>query len=796
MWRGSAADARYAFRALRATPAVTVAAVLALAIGLAAHTIVFSIVDAAIVAPPPFDDPDALAVLAERSPQTESLPVSYPDYLDWSSGSSVFESIAAEDRETFNLTGSGDPVQLWGFNASASLFDVLKAKPLLGRLFTKDDDRPGASPVVVLTHRSWKNRFGGAPEIIGRTIVLDKRPRTIVGVLPRDFEYPTAGDRGEIYSPFGLVSADYKDRGAHTMSVVARLRHGVTLDRARAELNAVSARLAVEYPATNRDIGAQIERYHDRFTAAARPLLIAVWAAVVAVLLVACTSAAALLIARGASRAREFAIRLALGASRARLIAQVLTEGLLLAFAAGAIGVLLAWWGLPLVVALLPADLPHPVAFALNGPALMVALVSTCAAGLLAGIVPAWQACRMPLYSTSSARTVSSAARPALRSALVVAQLALSQALLLLAGLLIATLSHLVTTDPGFDADRLATGLYYLTDSSYVQYEDLVQFHRAVVARVAALPGVAAAGLITPPPFGTGSSASDIVIEGHDGVLRTDSFRASPTLLSALGLPLQSGRFFTEDDVRDRPAVAVIDSRFARAEFGSRSPIGHRVRLERSSWWMTIVGVVGHIAARSLDAPLRPQIYTPLLATTSHFTSIVARTYGDPAATLPAIRHAMREIDPDIPLFNASPMAALIAETTGRARLGAVVFTAFAGAAWLLASIGLAGVVGYSVAVRTRELGIRLALGARPDALVRGVIAYGGVLATIGMAVGLAGGIAGARVLSSLFVGVRPLDPVVIGATALALLATGTAASYLPARRVSRLDPIAALKAD
>jgi putative ABC transport system permease protein len=796
MWRGSWADVRYALRALRATPTMTLGAVLALAIGLAAHTIVFSIVDAALLAPPPFEDPDAIVALGERSPQADSLPVSYPDYADWRGAASVFESIGAQDRETFNLTGSGDPVQVWGFNASASLFEVLKAKPLLGRLFTGDDDRPGAPMVAVLTYRSWMNRFGGDPAIVGRTIVLDKRTRTIVGVLPRDFQYPTAADRGEVYSPFGLVSSDYKDRGVHAMSVVARLKQGVTLDRARGDVDAIAARLALEYPATNRDIRARMDRYHDRFTASARPLLVALWAAVLAVLLVACTSAAALLVARGARRAREFAIRLALGASRARLITQVLTEGLLLAAAGGAVGVLLAWRGLPAIVALLPGDLPHAVDFTLNGPAVSVALASTFAAGLLAGIVPAWQACRMPLYSTSSARTEPIAARPALRAALVVAQLALSQSLLVGAGLLVATLAHLVATDPGFEADRLATGLYYLTDSTYVTYEQLVRFHRAVVARVSALPGVAAAGLITPPPFGTGSSASDIVVEGRDGVIRTDSFRASPTAATALGLPLQTGRFFSEDDTRDRPSVAVVDDRFARAVYGANSPIGRRIRVDRSQAWMTVVGVVGHVAVQSLDAPARPQIYTPLLATTLHFTAIVARTTGDPGAILPAIRRAVRELDPDIPVFNAAPMTALIAATTGRARLGAVVFVAFAGIAWLLAAIGLVGVVGYSVAVRTKELGIRIALGARPDALVRRVIAYGSVLTMIGMALGLAGGIVGARVLSSLLVGVQPIDPVVIGATALALVATGALASYLPARRISRLDPLEALRAD
>ncbi len=786
-----------AWRALWRTRGVSMAATVALAVGIGANTIAFSIVDAALLEPPPFENPNALVVLNERSPRADVMSASYLDYVDWRTGNTVFDSLAVMGRETFNLIGTGDPAQVFGSHVSESLFDVLRVKPFAGRLLRADDDRPGAAPVVLLTYTSWMRRFGGDPGIIGRTITLDKIPRTIVGVLAPNFNFPTAGDRAEIYSPFGLISRDYRDRGLHVLFVVGRLKPGTTIDGARADLDTIASRLAHDYPATNRDVRVTVTRYRDRMVGSSRTLLLAVWGAVFAVLLVACASAATVLVTRGAGRAREFAIRTALGATRADLVRQLLTEALLLAGVSGAAGILLAAWGLPAFVALLPHDLPRMADFSLNAKAVLFALFAATATGVLTGLLPAWQVSGPSLHSTASARVEPVAARPHLRAALVVSQLALSQALLVGAGLLIATLVHLLNVDPGFQPERVATGLYYLTDSTYVTHEQLVGFHRTLVDRVSRLPGVTAAGLITPPPFDFGSSESEVVIDGQDGVIRTDSFLATPGARAALDIPLKAGRFFSEDDRRDAPPVALVDERFAKTYFGTGPALGRRIRLNRSTSWMEVVGVVGHIATRTLDYAGKPQIYTPLFASSLHFTALIVRTASpDPMTAIPAVRRIMRGMDPDLPLFNTAPMARQIAETAGGARLGAFTFVALAAAAWLLAAIGLAGVVGYSVTMRTKELGIRLALGARPGALVRGVVVYGTALTLLGVVVGLASGLAGARALSSLLVGVQPLDQRVLGGAALALLATGVAASYLPARRVSRVDPIAALKSD
>jgi putative ABC transport system permease protein len=786
-----------AYRALRRAPGVSAAAAVALAIGIAANTIVFSIVDAALLRPPPFDEPDALVFVGERSPQSASLPASYPDYLDWRGRNSVFESIAVHDRETFNLTGNGEPAQVNGFNVSASFFDVLRAKAAIGRLITADDDRLSAAPVVVLSHASWMRRFGGDPAIVGRTIVLDRIPRTVVGVLPVGFQYPTAGDRGEIYSPFARAAGGYRDRSLRVLAVIARLKPAVSIAQARADLDTISRQVADAFPSTNRDVGSRIDAYRDRFVASSRVLLASVWGAVSLVLLVACASAASVLVARGAARTGEFGIRVALGATRADLLAQVLTESLLLAVVAGTAGILAALWGLPAVVALMPPDLPHAVDFSFNWRALVVALSSAVATGILGGIAPAWQAGRISSCSTANAAVTRAVARPKLRAALVVGQLAASQALLVGAGLLIATLVHLLRTDTGFDPARVATGNYYLTDSAYVTHDQISGFHQRLVDRLSREAGIAAAGLITPAPFSFGSAVADVVVEGRDTPARATSFRATPGAFGALGIRLEAGRLFDDRDSQDAPAVAVVDDRFARSMFKGASALGRRVRIDRTAQWMEIVGVVGHISARSLDEPAQMEIYMPLFASSFHFTAIVARSAGpDPQASVPAMRRVLHEMDPDLPLFGVAPMAVLVDQTAGRARLAAFVFVAFAAAAWLLAAIGLAGVVGYSVTMRTRELGIRLALGARPAALVRGVVSYGSGLTLAGLGIGIAGGLAGARALSSLLVGVRPLDPTVLGLAALALLATGGLASYFPARRASRVDPLVALKAD
>jgi predicted permease len=429
---------------------------------------------------------------------------------------------------------------------------------------------------------------------------------------------------------------------------------------------------------------------------------------------------------RNAGRAREFATRLPLGATRARLSAQVLTESMVLATVAGSLGTDAAALTLPVLVVVLPSDLPRVADIALDGRVRGYTVLCTLVTAVLAGLLPAWQTARLPLFRSASIPAPAIGGSSGVRTALAIGQLALSHVLLVGAALLMTTLAHLVHVDTGFQPDRVAAALYYLPDATYVTRERIVGFHRAFIDRVSHLPGIASAGLLTPPPFGMGGGQTDIVIEGHDGTIRIDGFRASPGALSALGAPLRSGRFFDDRDGREAPLVAVIDEQFARQYLGPGDPLSRRLRLARSSVWMPVVGVAGHIVTRSLEVPDRPQIYLPLFGSSLHFTSVLVRTnMGPPMARMGDVRVVARDMDRGLPLFNAAAMPTLISGTTGRQRLGAYLLTAFASAALVLAAIGVAGIIGFSVTLRTRELGIRLALGARPRALIAGLGGYG-----------------------------------------------------------------------
>ena len=555
----------------------------------------------------------------------------------------------------------------------------------------------------------------------------------------------------------------------------------------------VAAVLSQLYPASNAGIGAQLDRYGERATRASRPLLAVLWGAVAGVLLVACASAAAVLSAAAGARRREFAIRLSLGATRGQLLAQLLLEAALLAAASATIGLAVAAAVLPWASRLLPPDVPRLGEIRLDVRVVAFTVSVSALTAFVAGIVPAWQAGSTPLHSAASERGGSPAAHRRARRVFAASQLSLTQALLVTAALLIATLVNLLHADVGFRPDHVMTGLYYLPDARYVSRDSLITFHRALADRIGRLPGVLSAGLLTPPPFGFGSSTSDIAVDGRPGVVKVQSFLASPNVFAALRIPIVAGRVFDEHDGPEQARVAVVDERFADAVLGRGHALGARIRIDRAKQWSTIVGVVGHIATRSLDAPAQPQIYSPLFAAALHFTSIVVRTSEDPRSILNPLKKVVAGLDPDLPVFNAAPMEALIEQSAGRARVAAFVVSAFASTAWLLAAIGLAGLISGSVAARSKELGIRLALGARPEALVADLVAEGLGLTLIAIVAGIVAGVIASPALSALLVGIGPLNPSAAAAVALALVATGALASYIPARRVSRIDPASSL---
>ncbi len=798
-------ELRHAARLLRRMPAVTLTAMAVLALGIAANTTVFSVVETVLLKPLPYHDAARLVIVNEvRTSRSALISVSYDDYRDWRDQTrDVFDEIAARNTETFNLTGMGGPEQVAGSNVSSALFAVLGVGPALGRVFTADDDRPGAAPVVVITARAWHTRWGSRPDVVGQRITLDGVPRTVIGVLPDGFRYPITDTRGEIFAPLGQIRNDLGDRGSHPgISVIARLREGVPLERARAALETVATRLARQYPDTNRDIAVRADLYQDRVVGPSRPLLVALWGAVAALLVIACANVAGLLLARGAARTQEFAIRLALGAGRLRLIRQLLAESLTLAAVGSAAGLALSIWALPIVVRLLPRDLPRLDEIAVDGRLLAFAGAAAALTGLACGVLPGWQAGRTPLYAATKTADGYLARRPRLRAALVVGQLALTEALIVGGALLAMSLVHLLERSPGFEPAHAMAAQYYLPDAVYTTHDQLVAFHEEALRRVRALHGVESAALITPLPFGFGDRQDEYEVDGHPvggpvDLARADAFMASPDAPAALGIPVRSGRFFDDRDRRDSLRVAVVDDRFERAYFPGGAAIGRRIRPARSATWLTIVGVVGHVDARSLTEPGRVQVYTPLFATSLHFASLVVRTSADPPLSLlPAIRVEFGRMDGNLPLFNTTSLSALVAESTSQARTGAILFGLFALLAWGLAAIGLSGLIAYTVTVRRRELGIRLALGAPPAGLVRGIVADGARLTLLGLGAGLALAAGLARALDALLVDLKPLDPATFAAACVALAATGLLAAYVPARAASRVDPLQALRAE
>ncbi len=785
----------HALRLARRAPAVVCAAVVALAIGIAGNTIIFSVVDAALLRALPYDRPDRLVSIEEYSPQSDPGGASYDDYLDWRGDRGPFEDLAVGNWGTFNLTGPAGPEQVFGANVSASLFRVLHVAPFMGRLFVDEDESSTAAPVVIVTFDSWRDRYQRDPAIIGRTVVLDRVSRTIVGVLPPRVRYPVVDRNREFFLPIGRLAGEIAGRGRRRTTVIARLADNVTIGQARAAMDTVATNLARLYPDTNRDVRIRVEPFSEELVASSRTMLIALWGAVGLVLVVGCANAATLIGVLGIARTREFAIRLALGARRADLLRQLLGESLTLSVAAGILGVILASIGLPAVVAVLPGGLPNVADIDLDRRVLAVASAVSLMTGVLAGILPAWQASRTSVFHAANARHTALGVRPRLRAALVVGQLAATQALLIASGLLISTLVYLVQTSPGFDADRVVVAMYYLPEETYTTYEQMVGFHRALIDGVAGLPRVAAVGLLTPPPFGFGESRLDVRVEGRPEPVVADYFRASPGVPAALRIAIVAGRFFDDRDRREATTVAVVDDRFAKAYLAGADPIGRRVRVEGSTDWLSIVGVVRHIATRSIGDAGRPQVYQPLLATSTHFTAIMVRTTStDPMVVMPEIRAVAQRLDPDLPLFNGSSMENLIGHAADRQRFAAYTFAAYAAAAWVLAGLALAGAIGHAVTTRRKELGIRLALGAEPRGLIRRVLLQGACLTMLGLGLGLGGGLMAARALTSLLVGVQPFDPRVLLLASSALLSTGLLASYLPARKISSVDPVESLK--
>jgi putative ABC transport system permease protein len=804
-------DIRYAIRTLRNRPTFTAIAIVCLALGIGASAAIFTVVDSVLLKPLPFPQSgELLSVNSHPSGESGgSGAASGPDFVDWRSQATALEP-AAYRTTTFNVRRADAAVRLQGATVSANLFRVLRVAPMLGRTFTPEEELTGRGDVAILSHELWQREFNGDPNIIGKTIRLDAATYAVVGVMPKGFAFPIATERAQLWTPLTL-SGDgpaVPSRGAHSFRVIARLAPGATAERAQNELAAISRRLAEQYPATNAEWTASVLPLRDALVGGSRHALLVLAGAVCFLLLIACGNVANLMLARATMQTRDVAVRTALGASRTRIIRQLITEGVVLALVAGVAGVLLAWWGVGLLIAKAPAALPRMADIALDWRALLFTLVVSVLTGLLFAIAPALQITAGNLQSAlrEGGRSMTgpgSAHR--LRSALVISEIALSLVLLAGAGLLGASLMRLERVRAGFDARDVITTRVSLSSSTYASNAKTLAFYDRLLESVSGLREVKAAGLVSVVPLSGSNIVIGMQLEGEPrptsggyshaedlDIISADYFRA-------MAIPLISGRAFTVRDDSASPNVMVVSEAFAKKYWPGQSPIGKRVITATSpdsGHVREVVGVVGDIHRGALDAPPRPAMYLPIGQLPFGSLSLVVRTNGNAPGLADAIRRAVTALDPDQALTPIRPMEDVIAGSLARQRFSAFLLSVFAGVALLLSAIGIYGVMASMVAQRRREIAVRMALGARPNDVVRMVVRHGAVLAGIGMAAGIVAALALSRVLVSLLYGTSTADPVALLAVSAVLGGVALLASYLPARRATRVDPAMVLGAE
>ena len=791
---------RVGVRALVTQPTFTAAAVLTLALGIGATTAMFSVVYGVLLRPLPFSEPDRLVrVWTAWKNSGGRGAVSAANERDWRAQNHVFEDVAlVKANESFNFTVDGEPERLLGARVWASLFPVLRAEPLLGRPFSEDANEIGHENVVVLSYQLWVRRFAADPSIVGRTVPLNGVPTTVVAVMKPAFRYPNQDC--ELWAPLTVPADEYTHRTWGSYWAIARLKPGVTLEQARADLDVISANLARQY-ADNKEIGVGITPLLEDMVGPLEQPLFVLLGAVAALLLIGCANVTNLLLARGLSRRRELAVRTALGATRGRLIEQSITELVPLLALGAVLGLLTASLALRALVPLLPADLPRTESIGINLPVLGFATVIVVVIALLVGVWPAIDAAKSGVAAglgELSRGSTGAPRRARIRDALVIAQIAVTLLLLVGATVLLRSFLAVRAVTPGFNPDHALSVSLAIPESKYPGEAQVNQFYTAVLDRVQVLPGVVAAGYVNRLPLGGGNQTAGLQVEDAAPGTRWPNVQTrtvSPGYFRAIGIPMKEGRSFTPRDGADAPRVAIVDERLARRLWPGVSPIGRRVR-EGGDQWSTIVGVVGHIRHLGLDDDSDPQVYWNYPQRTQQRLALVVRTRGAPAALTPLIAAAVREVDPEQPIYDARTLEAVVDRSLGQRWLQTVLLAIFAGVALLLASVGAYGVIAYGVGQRTREFGVRMALGAGQRRVIGMVLRRGLMLFALGALAGLV--IAGAtvRVLSSLVYAVAPDDTLSFVIATVVLFAVSVAACYVPARRASRVEPSIALRSE
>jgi putative ABC transport system permease protein len=794
-------DLRFAVRMLAKRPLQTAVAVIALAIGIGANTAIFSVVHAALLEPLPYPEANHLVVVWGNHPDIGDEAASAPDYNDWREQSRSFADMGAMQFASLNLSGDGEPERLVGVRAQASVFSTLGAAPALGRYFTPEEDVPNGPRVVVLAHDLWERRYGASPEILGRSIQVNGHPHVVVGVMPKEMRLPLADP--SLAVPLGLDPSQF-GRRADFLGVIGRLAPGIAIDEAQAEMTGIAARLTAQYPATNTGWTVRLVGLHDEIVKDARLLLLVLLGAVALLLLIACANVANLQLARAATRHREIAVRAALGAARSRIVAQLLTEGLLLSLAGAAVGLLVAPWVTDALLAMRPPGLDLPDAIPLNRWVLLFTAALAVATGLVFGLAPALHLGKTRLAETlkEGSRSVAGDSRRWLRGALVVAQVGLALVLLVGVGLLVRSFNNLVAVDLGFDASRTLMAGVTLPESDYPDAARRVVLYDQAREAVVAIPGVRSVSVTAVPPLVSLGPQLTFTQEGApasaDGGEADASIRSvDPSFFASMSVPVLAGRSLAESDRAGTPNVVVINEKMARQIWPQGDAIGRRIAFDGTDDGPTFREIVGIVGDVRQDGPSEPEyrgVYVPYAQRPTSTLFFLVKSDVDAAALAQPVRQAVSSIDPKLPLFAVRTLDEVLSRSLAPRTFATSLFGAFGSVALLLAALGLYSVVAYVVAQQTREIGIRMALGATWSTIVGLVLRRGGVLVAAGVVAGGVVAAAAGRLIESMLFDVSPFDPVAFAAAAAALTVAALAACIVPARRAARIDPMEALR--
>jgi len=763
-------------------------------------------VNTVLLRPLPYKDPERLVMVWE-----DASKVGYPrdtpaaaNYVDWRDQSQVFEGMAAISENSFNLTGSGDPERLEGRRVSANLFPLLGVEPQIGRVFTAAEDQPGAQRVVLLSYALWQRRFGGEPGVVGQSLTLNGESYVVVGVMPARFQFPSKD--AQVWVPIAFTQQEAANRGRHYLEVLARVKPGVSLTQAQSEMSTIAARLQQQYPQQNADLGAVVQPLQEHLVGDIKPALLILLGAVGLVLLIACANVANLLLARAAVRQKEIAVRVALGARRWRLIRQFLTESVLLSTLGGMVGLAIAYGGLVLLKAFIPENISQAREISMDLKVLGFTFLVSVLTGLIFGLAPAIQAVRFNQIETlkeGGRDAATGGAGKRLRGVLVTAEVAISLVLLIGAGLLINSFLRLRNVDPGFRPDNLLTMKIVLPEPKYEEFERRTAFYTDLIQRVQSLAGVRSAAVTTNLPLYRQGNSIGISIEGQPAPPPGQERIIVTRIISAgyfdtMGIPLLRGRPLTDQDTETTPNAVVISETMARRYWPGEDVIGKRIapgRVRSPEDWIQIVGVAKDVRQFELTAEPRPQMYLSYRqAGFFEPRDLVVKTDVDPASLAATVRKAVWDIDKDQPVSNIQTMEEIFADSIARQRFSMLLLAIFAAVALVLAGVGIYGVMSYSVAQRTREIGIRMALGAQTSAVLKLAVGYGMRLVLAGIVIGLIAAIALTRVMATLLFGVTATDPTTFTLISLLLVAVAVIASYIPARRATRVNPIIALR--